>query len=120
MMQKNRLDVTVYADEAQAKQDLENGKISAVVVFPSSVTNDDAVRLYVDSSDSITPPLVQGAVTQVLLGLGATNPIIVDKIYGDITVSPVLWRGRYYDGHLHLHHVRRRDRAYQGPGERHP
>ena len=82
---EKQLDVTVYADEAQAKQDLENGKISAVIVFPSSVSNDNAVRLYVDSSDSITPPLVQAAVTQVLLGLGANNPVIVDKIYGDIT-----------------------------------
>ena len=43
-------------------------------------------RLYVDSSDSITPPLVEGAVNQgQLLGLGADNPVIVDKIYGDIT-----------------------------------
>ncbi|MGB8220819.1 MAG: ABC transporter permease [Methanoregula sp.] len=78
------LDVTVYADEAAAKQDLANGKLSAVIVFPSSVSNDNAVRLYVDSSDSITPPLVEAAVNQVLLGLGAHNPVTVDKIYGDI------------------------------------
>ncbi|MFZ0004581.1 MAG: ABC transporter permease [Methanoregula sp.] len=82
---EKELDVTIYADEAQAKQDLENGKIGAVIVFPSSVSNDNAVRLYVDSSDSVIPPLVEGAVNQVLLGLGADNPIIVDKIYGDIT-----------------------------------
>ncbi len=82
---EKELDVTIYTDEAQAKQDLENGKIAAVIVFPSSVSNDNAVRLYVDSSDSITPPLVEGAVNQVLLGLGADNPVIVDKIYGDIT-----------------------------------
>ena len=78
------LDVTVYADEAAAKQDLADGKLSAVIVFPSSVSNDNAVRLYVDSSDSITPPLVEAAVNQVLLGLGAHNPVTVDKIYGDI------------------------------------
>jgi ABC-2 type transport system permease protein len=78
------LDVTVYADEAAAKQDLANGKLSAVIVFPSSVSNDKAVRLYVDSSDSITPPLVEAAVNQVLLGIGAHNPVTVDKIYGDI------------------------------------
>lgn len=79
------LDVRVYADEAQAKQDLQDGKISAVIVFPSSLPGDTAVRLYVDSSDSTTPPLIQGALNQVLLNLGARNPVIVDKIYGDIT-----------------------------------
>jgi len=78
------LDVTIYADEAAAKQDLINGKISAVIVIPSSVSNDNAIRLYVDSADSITPPLVEAAVTRVLLGLGAHNPVLVDKIYGDI------------------------------------
>ncbi|MDD1702832.1 MAG: ABC transporter permease [Methanoregula sp.] len=78
------LDVTVYTDEVQAKQDLENGKLSAVIVFPSSVSNDHEVRLYVDSSDSITPPLVEAAVNKVLLGLGAKNPVSIDKIYGDI------------------------------------
>jgi len=82
---EKQLDVTIYTDEAQAKQDLQNGKISAVIVFPSSVSNDNAVRVYVDSSDSVTPPLVQGAVTMVLQQLGAKNPIIIDKIYGDIT-----------------------------------
>jgi ABC-2 type transport system permease protein len=82
---EKQLDVIIYTDEAQAKLDLENGKISAVIVFPSSVSNDNAVRLYVDSSDSITPPLVEGAVNQILLTLGAHNPVIVDKIYGDIT-----------------------------------
>jgi ABC-2 type transport system permease protein len=79
------LDVTIYPDEATAKRDLANGKLSAVIVFPSSVSNDNAVRVYVDSSDSVTPSLVEGAITQVLQSLGAKNPIIVDKIYGDIT-----------------------------------
>jgi ABC-2 type transport system permease protein len=78
------LDVSIYADEAAAKQDLINGKISAVIVIPSSVSNDNAIRLYVDSADSITPPLVEAAVTRVLLGLGSHNPVLVDKIYGDI------------------------------------
>jgi len=82
---EKQLDVTQYTDENQAKDDLKNGKISAVIVFPSSVSNDNAVRVYVDSSDSITPPLVEAAITQVLLNLKAHNPVIVDKIYGDIT-----------------------------------
>jgi ABC-2 type transport system permease protein len=79
------LDVTVYTDEAVAKQDLENGKISGVIVFPSSVSNDNTVRVYTDSSDSVTGPVIIGAVNTVLQALGATNQVVVDKIYGDIT-----------------------------------
>jgi ABC-2 type transport system permease protein len=81
---EKQLDVTVYTDEASAKQDLANGKISAVIVFPATVSRDHSVRLYVDSSDSITPPLVEAALNNVLLEQGAANPVVVDKIYGDI------------------------------------
>jgi ABC-2 type transport system permease protein len=78
------LDVTVYTDEAAAKHDLAQGLITAVVVFPSEISNDHAVRLYVDSSDSITPSLVEAAVRGVLASTGAKNPMVVNKIYGDI------------------------------------
>ena len=81
---EKQLDVTIYPDEARAKQDLADGKIAAVIVFPANVSNDNAVRLYVDSSDSITPALVEAAVNRALLNLGADNPVIVDKIYGNI------------------------------------
>ena len=78
------LDVTVYTDEKAAKQDLAKGLISAVVVFPSEISNDHAVRLYVDSSNSIIPTLVESAVRGILATLGAHNPVVVNKIYGDI------------------------------------
>jgi ABC-2 type transport system permease protein len=78
------LDVTVYTDETAAKQDLAKGLISAVVVFPSEISNDHAVRLYVDSSNSIVPALVESAVRGILATLGAHNPVVVNKIYGDI------------------------------------
>jgi ABC-2 type transport system permease protein len=78
------LDVTVYTDEIAAKQDLALGKISAVIVFPSDVSNDHAIRLYVDSSNSIIPALVESALNGVLASLGANNPVAVNKIYGDI------------------------------------
>ncbi len=78
------LDVTVYTDETAAKRDLSKGLITAVVVFPSEVSNDHAVRLYVDSSDSIVPALVESAVRGVLAALKANNPVLVTKIYGDI------------------------------------
>jgi ABC-2 type transport system permease protein len=78
------LDVRVYTDEIAAKRDLAKGRITAVIVIPSAVTNDHAIRLYVDSSDSITPKLVESAVSSVLLKLSAHNPVLVTRIYGDI------------------------------------
>ena len=78
------LDITVYMDETAAKQDLAKGLLSAVVVFPSEISNDHAVRLYVDSSNSIIPSLVESAVRGILATLGAHNPVVVNKIYGDI------------------------------------
>ena len=78
------LDISVYTDETAAKQDLAKGLLSAVVVFPSEISNDHAVRLYVDSSNSIIPSLVESAVRGVLATLGAHNPVAVNKIYGDI------------------------------------
>nr|WP_319376755.1 ABC transporter permease [uncultured Methanoregula sp.] len=78
------LDTKVYTDEIAAKNDLAKGIVTAVIVFPSSVSNDHAIRLYVDSSDSVTPSLVEAAVNRVLLKIGAFNPVQVTKIYGDI------------------------------------
>jgi ABC-2 type transport system permease protein len=78
------LDVTVYPDETSAKRDLAKGLISAVVVFPSEISNDHAIRLYVDSSNSIIPSLVESAVRGILAKLGANNAVVVNKIYGDI------------------------------------
>jgi ABC-2 type transport system permease protein len=65
------LDVTVYTDENAARQDLEKGVLYAV-------------RLYVDSSNTVIPALVESAVRRVVALLG-DNPVIVYKIYGDIT-----------------------------------
>ena len=78
------LDVTVYSDEITAKHDLAKGLVAAVVVFPSEVSNDHAIRLYLDSSDSITPSLVQSAVNGVLAKLKVQNPVLINNIYGDI------------------------------------
>jgi len=99
------LDVTVYTDETVAREDLAKGKLSAVVVFPSAISNDHAVRLYVDSSNTIIPPLVESAVRSVLALLGADNPVIVYKIYGDITYLSSLRRCDH-DGNFYLHNVR--------------
>jgi ABC-2 type transport system permease protein len=78
------LDVAVYTDETAAKRDLAKGLIAAVVVFPSEISNDHAVRIYVDSSDYIIPGLIESAVNNVLGRLRADNPVEINKIYGDI------------------------------------
>ncbi len=78
------LDIMVYNDEQTAKQALAKGLISAVIVFPSDISNDHAVRLYVDSSNSVTPALVQSALNGVLAAQGANNPVRVNQIYGNI------------------------------------
>ncbi|MGA2121115.1 MAG: ABC transporter permease [Methanoregula sp.] len=78
------LDVTVYSDEITAKHDLAKGLVTAVIVFPSEVSNDHAIRLYVDSSNSITPALVESGVNSVLVKFMAHNPVLINKIYGDI------------------------------------
>jgi ABC-2 type transport system permease protein len=77
-------DITVYSDEEKAKRDLSNGLIKGVVVFPSRISHDHAVRLYVDSSDYVTPSLIQAGVQTAVIQAGATNTIVINKIYGDI------------------------------------
>jgi len=77
-------DVTVYSDELKAKRDLREGRIKGVIVFPSPVAAESAIRVYVDSSDYVTPSLIESGVRSVIAQLGATNPIAVNKIYGDI------------------------------------
>ncbi len=77
-------DITLFTDEQKAKRYLKNGVVKGVVVFPSTVSRDRPVRLYVDSSDYITPTLIQAGVQAALLGAGAHNPVNINKIYGDI------------------------------------
>ncbi len=77
-------DVTVYTDEAIAKRALADAQISGVIVFPSEVSSDHAIRLYVDSSDYMTPTLIESGVMGVLQTIGAHNPVMANKVYGDI------------------------------------
>lgn len=77
-------DVTEFSDQAKAKLALEKGQFKAVIVFPSPISRDNAVRLYEDSSDYAIPMLVESAVQGVLIQEHARNTVQVDKIYGDI------------------------------------
>ncbi|MDD1685117.1 MAG: ABC transporter permease [Methanoregula sp.] len=77
-------DVTVYTDEEKAKRDLKNGIIKGVIVFPSPISRSNAVRLYVDSSEYVTPSLIQSGVQTALMTAASKNTLEVNKIYGDI------------------------------------
>jgi len=77
-------DVTVYTDEEKAKRDLKNGIIKGVIVFPSPISRSNAVRLYVDSSEYVTPALIQSGVQTALMTAASKNTLEVNKIYGDI------------------------------------
>ena len=72
-------------DEQKAKRDLKNGVVKGVVVFPSTVSRDRPVRLYVDSSDYVTPTLIQARRTgRSPWYSGRITPLNINKIYGDI------------------------------------
>ena len=58
--------------------------MKGVIVFPSIVSRDHAVRLYVDSSDYATPALVESGLRSALASTGTMPPLQVNKIYGDI------------------------------------
>ena len=77
-------DVSAYSDEARAKRELKDGHVKGVVVFPSTVSRDHAVRLYVDSSDYATPALVESGLRSALALSGTMPQVQVNKIYGDI------------------------------------
>ncbi|HDS63818.1 MAG TPA: ABC transporter [Methanofollis liminatans] len=77
-------DVTVFSGEATAKMAFDEGRVMAVAIFPPEVSNDHAVRLYVDSSEYMIPGLIQSGVSGVMAQSGAKNPLQVSKIYGDI------------------------------------
>jgi ABC-2 type transport system permease protein len=78
------LDVTVYSGEETAKAAFADGKVMAVAIFPSGISTDRAVRLYLDSSEYMIPDLIQSGVSSVIAQSGADNPLEVSKIYGDI------------------------------------
>ncbi|RPJ52531.1 MAG: ABC transporter [Methanobacteriota archaeon] len=77
-------DVTVFTSEDIAKKALSEGRVMAVVVFPSALAGDHTVRLYVDSSDYMVPTVIEAGVSSVLLASGSPVTMQVDKIYGEM------------------------------------
>jgi len=77
-------DVSAFTDEEKAKQELRDGHVKGVIVFPTTISRDNAVRLYVDSSDYATPSLIESGLQQALMQAGSTNPVQINQIYGDI------------------------------------
>lgn len=77
-------DLTIYSNEKSAKQDLNQGKLSAVIVIPPEISQTDKVRLYVDSSEYVIPAMIESALrSAILLGMKG-NSLQITKIYGDI------------------------------------
>lgn len=76
--------VTVFPDETSAQNALRERKISAYVVFPSTISPGRDVRLYVDSSEYMVPTLVQSGVQSALAMAGAANPLAIFPLYGTI------------------------------------
>ena len=77
-------DVAVYTDEPEARRALQNGVVSGVVIFPSPAFPNQAVRIYVDSSDYITPQVIESGVTAALVKTGSPVQLVINKIYGNI------------------------------------
>ncbi len=76
--------VTAFTSEEAAGNALKTGKILGYVVFPSDVVPGREVRVYLDSSEYMIPSLIQGGVSAALAQAGASNPVHIYNIYGDI------------------------------------
>lgn len=76
--------VTAFTDETIAWQALKEDRVMAFVVFPSDISPNREVRLYLDSSEYTIPTLIQSGVIASITQTGATNPIYTDNIYGTI------------------------------------
>jgi ABC-2 type transport system permease protein len=76
--------VTSFSSEAAGKAALEQGRIVALAVFPSAVSNDHRVRLSLDSSDYMVPSLVESTLATLLVRTGGSPGMQVTKIYGEI------------------------------------
>ncbi len=77
-------DIAVYNDELKAKRALQTGGVSGVLVIPSPLLPNRPIRLYVDSSDSVTPTVIVSGVNAALVKSGSHSQLEINKIYGDI------------------------------------
>lgn len=77
-------DVTIFSDEAIAKRAVTDGRILAAIIFPSNISTDHVIRMYVDNSEYTIPSVIQAGISGVLIQTGAKNPVRVTNIYGDI------------------------------------
>ncbi|WP_440950863.1 ABC transporter permease [Methanosphaerula subterraneus] len=77
-------DVTVFSDEGSARRAVSDGRIMAAIIFPSNISVDHTIRMYMDSSEYTIPALIQAGLNSVMARYGANYPVQVTKIYGDI------------------------------------
>jgi ABC-2 type transport system permease protein len=77
-------DLTIYPDESTAKNALNEGKVSGVIIIPSEIDPAGKIRLYEDSSEYVIPGIIESALRSAIVMAGAANPVQIVKIYGDI------------------------------------
>ena len=77
-------DVSRYPDERSAKIDLSEGIIYGVIVFPSDISRDKIVRLYVDSSEYMIPGLIESGLNAALVSSRGDNSVLISNLYGKI------------------------------------
>lgn len=76
--------LTRYSSETAAQDALAHGEIYGYVVFPSNLSQNREIRVYVDSSDYSIPALIRGGVSSSINQAGIQNPIRIVNIYGTI------------------------------------
>jgi hypothetical protein len=84
IQQTDLFDVTIYPSEEIAKRDLAEGRIYAAAVFPADRNDANTIRVYIDSSDSFVPPLIENGFSGIVHGLGISRVVESYQIYGKV------------------------------------
>ncbi len=84
IQQTDLFDVTVYTSEDIAKRDLATGKIYAAAVFPAGYSDANVIRVYIDSSDSFVPPVIENGFAGIIRSLGIPQMVEQHRIYGTV------------------------------------
>ena len=78
-------DVILYENEDSAKQALAEGSVNAVAVLPSPRYDDHIIRLYVDSSDSFMPAVIENGFAGIVHQLNNGDQLLINEIYGKVS-----------------------------------
>ena len=76
--------VSIFSSEETARNALIDGRILAYVVFPTGILDNREVRLCIDNSEYMIGTIIESGVNAALIRAGATNPLHVEDIFGNI------------------------------------